>query len=100
MGEVMKSIDEGTPFEVADKAIEPLGLPMSPLVLLQLVGPAVALHVAETMHDAFPDRFGVSENLKAFVDGRQDRRLRVGLDGQADRRPRGRRRCGRRATSR
>ncbi|PSL52352.1 3-hydroxyacyl-CoA dehydrogenase [Saccharothrix carnea] len=67
MGEVVKSIDEGTPFEVADKATEPLGLPMSPLILLQLVGPAVALHVAETMHAAFPDRFGVSENMKAFV---------------------------------
>ncbi|GAA1313237.1 3-hydroxyacyl-CoA dehydrogenase NAD-binding domain-containing protein [Saccharothrix xinjiangensis] len=68
MGEVVKSIDEGTPFEVADKATEPLGLPMSPLVLLQLVGPPVALHVAETMHRAFPDRFGVSENMKRFVE--------------------------------
>ncbi|WP_436495991.1 3-hydroxyacyl-CoA dehydrogenase NAD-binding domain-containing protein [Actinokineospora sp. HUAS TT18] len=67
MGEVVKSIDEGTPFEVADNALEPLGLPMSPLVLLQLVGPPVALHVAETMNRAFPDRFGVSDNMKAFV---------------------------------
>ncbi|MFI9817920.1 3-hydroxyacyl-CoA dehydrogenase NAD-binding domain-containing protein [Saccharothrix variisporea] len=67
MGEVVKSIDEGTPFEVADKATESLGLPMSPLVLLQLVGAPVALHVAETMNRAFPDRFGVSENMKAFV---------------------------------
>nr|WP_253669404.1 3-hydroxyacyl-CoA dehydrogenase NAD-binding domain-containing protein [Streptoalloteichus tenebrarius] len=67
LGEVIASVDEGTPFEVADKALEPLGLPMSPMVLLQLVGPAVALHVAETMHGAFPDRFGVSENMKRFV---------------------------------
>ncbi|SDC44497.1 3-hydroxyacyl-CoA dehydrogenase NAD-binding domain-containing protein [Actinokineospora iranica] len=67
MGEVVKAIDEGTPFEVADRAVEPLGLPMSPLVLLQLVGAPVALHVAETMHNAFPDRFGVSENMKRFV---------------------------------
>ncbi|MBB5958316.1 3-hydroxyacyl-CoA dehydrogenase/enoyl-CoA hydratase/carnithine racemase [Saccharothrix tamanrassetensis] len=67
MGEVVKSVDEGTPFEVADKATESLGLPMSPLVLLQLVGAPVALHVAETMHGAFPDRFAVSENMKAFV---------------------------------
>jgi 3-hydroxyacyl-CoA dehydrogenase len=36
-------------------------------VLLQLVGPAVALHVAETMHEAFPDRFAVSENLRRLV---------------------------------
>ncbi|MCG8918103.1 3-hydroxyacyl-CoA dehydrogenase NAD-binding domain-containing protein [Actinokineospora sp. PR83] len=68
MGEVVKAIDEGTPFEVADKATEPLGLPMSPLVLLQLVGAPVALHVAETMHGAFPDRFGASPNMKKFVD--------------------------------
>nr|WP_073486156.1 3-hydroxyacyl-CoA dehydrogenase NAD-binding domain-containing protein [Streptoalloteichus hindustanus] len=67
LGEVISAVDEGTPFEVADKALEPLGLPMSPMVLLQLVGPAVALHVAETMHGAFPDRFGVSENMKRFV---------------------------------
>jgi 3-hydroxyacyl-CoA dehydrogenase/enoyl-CoA hydratase/carnithine racemase len=67
LGEVIRAVDEGTPFEVADKALDPLGLPMSPLILLQLVGPAVALHVAETMHTAFPDRFGVSENMKRFV---------------------------------
>jgi len=67
LGEVIRAVDEGTPFEVADKALDPLGLPMSPLLLLQLVGPAVALHVAETMHTAFPDRFAVSENMKRFV---------------------------------
>ncbi|GLW91423.1 3-hydroxyacyl-CoA dehydrogenase NAD-binding domain-containing protein [Actinokineospora globicatena] len=67
MGEVVAAIDEGTPFEVADRATEPLGLPMSPLVLLQLVGAPVALHVAETMHRAYPDRFGVSENMRRFV---------------------------------
>ncbi|WP_431876814.1 3-hydroxyacyl-CoA dehydrogenase NAD-binding domain-containing protein [Amycolatopsis sacchari] len=68
LGEVLTAIDEGTPFEVADHALDPLGLPMSPLVLTQLVGPAIALHVGETLHAAFPDRFGVSENLKRFVD--------------------------------
>ncbi|MDX6275416.1 MAG: hypothetical protein QOJ92_2626 [Frankiales bacterium] len=67
LGEVTKAIDEGTPFEEADAALAPLGLPMSPLQLLALVGPAVALHVAETMHAAFPDRYYVSENLKKLV---------------------------------
>ncbi len=67
LGEVTRAVDDGTPFQVADKALEPLGLPMSPFMLLQLVGPAVALHVAETMHEAFPDRFGVSENLARLV---------------------------------
>jgi 3-hydroxyacyl-CoA dehydrogenase/enoyl-CoA hydratase/carnithine racemase len=68
MGEVIAAIDEGTPFEVADRALDPLGLPMSPMVLLQLVGPAIAQHVNETMHAAYPDRFGVSENVQRFVD--------------------------------
>ncbi|WP_062214215.1 3-hydroxyacyl-CoA dehydrogenase NAD-binding domain-containing protein [Streptomyces sp. NBRC 109706] len=67
MGEVLGAIDEGTPVEVADGALAPLGLPMSPMVLLELVGPAVAHHVAGTLHEAFPDRFGVSENLGRVV---------------------------------
>ncbi len=67
IGEVTKAADQGTPVDVADRGLAPLGLPLSPLVLLQLVGPAVALHVAETMHEAFPDRFGVSENLRRLV---------------------------------
>jgi 3-hydroxyacyl-CoA dehydrogenase/enoyl-CoA hydratase/carnithine racemase len=68
LGEVTKAVDEGTPVEVADRALAPLGLPMSPFVLLQLVGPAVALHVAETLHAAFPDRYHVSENLRRIVE--------------------------------
>ena len=68
LGEVLGAIDEGAEFAVADRALDPLGLPMSPLVLLQLVGPAVALHVAETLHEAFPDRFKVSDNMRALVD--------------------------------
>jgi 3-hydroxyacyl-CoA dehydrogenase/enoyl-CoA hydratase/carnithine racemase len=67
LGEVTAAVDEGTPIEVADRALEPLGLPMSPFVLLELVGPAVALHVAETLHTAFPDRFAVSPNLAKLV---------------------------------
>ena len=54
MGEVTKSVDEGTDFEVADTALAPLGPPMTPFTLLQLVGPAVAFHVSETMKDAYP----------------------------------------------
>jgi 3-hydroxyacyl-CoA dehydrogenase/enoyl-CoA hydratase/carnithine racemase len=68
LGEVMASVDEGTSHEVAEAAIAPLGLPLSPFVLLQLVGPAVAHHVAETMHAAYPDRFTVSDNLARIVE--------------------------------
>lgn len=67
MGEVIAAVDEGTPLEVAEHAVDDLGLPMSPFALLQLVGPAVGLHVAETLHEAFPDRFGVSANMAALV---------------------------------
>ncbi len=67
LGEVTAAVDEGTPIEVADRALAPLGLPMSPFVLLALVGPAVALHVAETMHAAFGDRYQVSDNLRRLV---------------------------------
>jgi 3-hydroxyacyl-CoA dehydrogenase/enoyl-CoA hydratase/carnithine racemase len=67
MGEIQQIIDEGTPIAVAEKGVEPLGLPMSPIVLLELVGPAIALHVSETLHAAFPERFFVSENLARVV---------------------------------
>ena len=68
LGEVTRAVDEGTPFEVADQALEPLGLPMSPFNLLALVGPAVAFHVSETMNEAFPDRFTVSPNMRRLVE--------------------------------
>jgi 3-hydroxyacyl-CoA dehydrogenase/enoyl-CoA hydratase/carnithine racemase len=67
MAEVTKCVDEGTPLELADQAVLKLGLPMSPFVLLQLVGPAIALHANETLHEAFPERFYVSDNLRRLV---------------------------------
>ncbi|MFE4975778.1 3-hydroxyacyl-CoA dehydrogenase NAD-binding domain-containing protein [Kitasatospora sp. NPDC056651] len=67
MGEIQNIIDEGTPIADVEKAVEPLGLPMSPIVLLELVGPAIALHVSETLASAFPERFTVSENLGRVV---------------------------------
>jgi 3-hydroxyacyl-CoA dehydrogenase/enoyl-CoA hydratase/carnithine racemase len=68
LGEITAAVDEGTPVEVAERAPEPLGLPMSPFLLLQLVGPAIALHVAETLNAAFPDRFLVSPKLRSLVE--------------------------------
>jgi 3-hydroxyacyl-CoA dehydrogenase/enoyl-CoA hydratase/carnithine racemase len=68
MGEVTRAVDEGTPFDVADRATDALGLPMRPFTLMGLVGPAVAFHTAETLHEAFPDRFYVSENMRAMVE--------------------------------
>ncbi|MGB2570811.1 3-hydroxyacyl-CoA dehydrogenase NAD-binding domain-containing protein [Micromonospora citrea] len=71
LGTVFAAVDQGTPLEVANRALDPLGLPMRPLALLQLVGPAVAYHVGGTLHAAFPDRFAVSENLKRIADSGQ-----------------------------
>ena len=67
LGEIIRAVDEGTPFEVAEHAADSLGLPMSPFLLLQLVGPAVALHVSQTLNAAFPDRFTVSPKLRELV---------------------------------
>lgn len=68
LGEAMYAVDSGTPFETVDKAIAPLGLPMSPSVLLDLVGLRVGAHVLDTHHAAFPDRFHRSENLHKLAD--------------------------------
>lgn len=67
LGEITACVDEGTPFEVAEHATDTLGLPMPPFLLLQLVGPAVALHVTQTLAAAYPDRFAVSPKLQALV---------------------------------
>jgi 3-hydroxyacyl-CoA dehydrogenase/enoyl-CoA hydratase/carnithine racemase len=66
--EVFTAIDAGTPLSVVDSALDPLGLPMRPIALLQLVGPAVGYHVGETLHRAFPDRFALSDNLAKIVE--------------------------------
>jgi 3-hydroxyacyl-CoA dehydrogenase/enoyl-CoA hydratase/carnithine racemase len=68
LGEVFAAVDAGTPLDVADTALDPLGLPIRPLPLLTLVGAPVALHVSEILHDAFPDRFRVSPNLARIVE--------------------------------
>jgi 3-hydroxyacyl-CoA dehydrogenase/enoyl-CoA hydratase/carnithine racemase len=66
---IMDAIEHGTPVEEVDEAVMSLGMPMAPSVLLQMVGPRVANHVLERMHDAFPDRFPLSPALAAIADG-------------------------------
>jgi len=68
MGEVTAAFDEGTPADVADNALRPMGLPMTPFTLLAMVGLPVAQHVQESLHAAFGDRFPVSTNLKKLID--------------------------------
>lgn len=68
LGEAMRAVDEGTSFQTVDEAIAPLGLPMAPSALLDLVGLKVGAHVLDTHHAAFPDRFYRSENLHKLAD--------------------------------
>jgi 3-hydroxyacyl-CoA dehydrogenase len=68
MGEVTAAFDEGTPAEVADNALRPMGLPMTPFTLGAMVGLPVAQHVQESLHAAFGDRFRVSANLQKLID--------------------------------
>ncbi|KGM15926.1 hypothetical protein N867_04565, partial [Actinotalea fermentans ATCC 43279 = JCM 9966 = DSM 3133] len=71
LGDVLACVEDGTPTRVADAAIRPLGLPMGPFTLLQLVGPAVAGHVLGTLHDELGDRFRLSPGLSRLAaDGR------------------------------
>jgi 3-hydroxyacyl-CoA dehydrogenase len=66
---IMDAVEHGTPVEDVDEAVMSLGMPMAPSVLLQMVGPRVANHVLERMHDAFPERFPLSPALASIADG-------------------------------
>lgn len=68
LSEIARAVDEGSSFEDADASMEPLGLPMSPFVLISLVGLGVSSHVTHAMYDAFPDRFYASENLDRLAE--------------------------------
>ncbi|WP_426007116.1 3-hydroxyacyl-CoA dehydrogenase NAD-binding domain-containing protein [Paenarthrobacter sp. NyZ202] len=82
MGEVIAAFDEGTPAEVADNALRPMGLPMSPFTLSAMVGLPVAQHVQESLHQAFGDRFPVSSNLQKLIDNGVQSLWAPGPDGQ------------------
>jgi 3-hydroxyacyl-CoA dehydrogenase/enoyl-CoA hydratase/carnithine racemase len=66
---IMDAVEHGTPVDEVDDAVMSLGMPMAPSVLLQMVGPRVANHVLERMHDAYPERFPLSPALAAIADG-------------------------------
>ena len=79
MGKVVEAIENGTPVEVADTALAPLGFPMPTFELFDLVGPAVGLHVLTSLREDLGDRFPTSPGLEKIVaDG-----TRVVLDAPA-----------------
>ena len=69
---VLDALEHGNTVEETDDAILRLGMPMAPSVLLQMVGPRVAHHVLETLHDAYPDRFPLFQTLSNYAVGRDE----------------------------
>jgi 3-hydroxyacyl-CoA dehydrogenase/enoyl-CoA hydratase/carnithine racemase len=67
MGEAARAVYEGTPVADVEKAFGPLGLPMGPFQLIDLVGWKVAAHVQDTMVRAFPERFYANENFHTLA---------------------------------
>nr|WP_250544608.1 3-hydroxyacyl-CoA dehydrogenase NAD-binding domain-containing protein [Canibacter zhuwentaonis] len=61
--EATRALDSGTDIGVTERALDPLGLPMGPFRLIDLIGWKVAAHIQDIMADAFPDRFYRSETL-------------------------------------
>ena len=68
MGEAARAVYEGTPLLTVEKAFAPIGLPMTPFQLIDLVGWKVAAHVQDTMAHAFPERFFASENFHELAE--------------------------------
>lgn len=68
LGEAMRAVDEGASFEEVANAITPLGLPMNPFDLLELVGLKVGAHVLDSMHAFNSERFYASANLHKLAD--------------------------------
>ena len=66
---VMQALDRGNTVEETDEAVLRMGLPMAPSVLLQLVGPKVANHVRQHLHDSWPERFPLSQTLASLAEG-------------------------------
>ena len=84
MAVVLDALERGNTPEQADEAILGLGLPMAPSVLLQMVGPRVANHVLETLHEAYPERFPLSQTLANYAAGVDEIAVREDAPRTAD----------------
>lgn len=80
LADVAAAAEQGTPVTTADAALRPLGLPMGPFALLQLVGLPVALHVLRTLHTELGDRYPLSPGLERLA--AEGRRVVPAPDGQ------------------
>ncbi|GAB2541853.1 3-hydroxyacyl-CoA dehydrogenase NAD-binding domain-containing protein [Brachybacterium huguangmaarense] len=69
LSEVLAALDAGGAPQAVDASLDPFGMPMRPLELLDLVGIAVADHVGKVLADQLgEDRFPVSPGLASMVE--------------------------------
>jgi 3-hydroxyacyl-CoA dehydrogenase/enoyl-CoA hydratase/carnithine racemase len=64
----VEALRYGNDFADIDDAIKELGLPMGPFELFGLVGIRVAYHTAETLHQAYPERFPIDETFRRLAE--------------------------------
>jgi 3-hydroxyacyl-CoA dehydrogenase len=81
VGEVLAAFDEGTPAAIADNALKPMGLPMTPFSLLAMLGMPVFLQVGRSLNAAFGDRFPFSPNQQILIDNGVTSLFAVKKDG-------------------
>jgi 3-hydroxyacyl-CoA dehydrogenase/enoyl-CoA hydratase/carnithine racemase len=68
LSEVLRSADHGADLAAVDASLDPMGLPMRPFELLDLVGIAVADHVGKVLADQLgSERFPVSAGLERLL---------------------------------
>lgn len=65
--EAVRLHESGVPVKDIDDAMLEFGMPMGPMRLLDEIGLDVAMHVAKTLAEAFPDRFPKSDALDKLV---------------------------------
>lgn len=65
--EAVRLHEGGVPVKDIDDAMLEFGMPMGPMRLLDEIGLDVAMHVAKTLAEAFPDRFPKSDALDKLV---------------------------------
>ncbi len=70
LGAVLASLDAGADPAAVDASLDPLGMPMRPFTLLDLVGLAVADHVGEVLREELGDRFHASPGLHAMAEAK------------------------------
>ena len=68
LGAVLASVDAGADPAEVDASLDPLGMPMRPFALLDLVGLAVADHVGTVLLEELGDRFHASPGLHAMAE--------------------------------